>query len=45
MQLFECQQCGQLLDFENTRSERCGHVRGYLPESSVPSAVEWENSG
>ena len=45
MQLFECQQCGQLLDFENTRCERCRHDLGYLPESSVPSAVEWENSG
>jgi zinc-ribbon domain/Putative zinc-binding metallo-peptidase len=45
MQLFECQHCGQLLYFENTRCERCGHDLGYVPESSVLSAVEWENSG
>jgi hypothetical protein len=44
MQLFECQHCGQLLYFENTRCERCGHDLGYLPESSVLSALEWENS-
>lgn len=43
MQLFECQHCGQLLYFENTRCERCGHVLGYLPESSVLSAVEWDS--
>jgi hypothetical protein len=32
MKLFECQHCGQLLYFENTRCERCGHVLGYLPD-------------
>jgi len=31
MKLFECQHCGQLLFFENTHCERCGHVLGYLP--------------
>ncbi len=30
MKLFECQKCGQLLHFENTRCERCGRTRGYV---------------
>jgi hypothetical protein len=42
MKLFECQNCGQLLYFENTRCERCGHVLGYLPESAVLSALTAE---
>ena len=40
MKLFECQQCGQLLFFENTQCERCGHVLGYLPERTMLSALE-----
>lgn len=40
MRLFECQHCGQMLYFENTRCERCGHVLGYLPERVALSAVE-----
>ena len=39
MKLFECQNCGQLLYFENTRCERCGHVLGYLPDRAVLSAL------
>jgi hypothetical protein len=42
MKLFECQNCGQLLYFENTRCERCGQVLGYLPELTVLSALEPE---
>lgn len=45
MQLFECQHCGQLLYFENTRCERCGHSLGYLPELSVLSALAPEGDG
>ena len=45
MQLFECQQCGQLLYFENTLCERCGHSLGYLPELSVLSALLPEGDG
>jgi hypothetical protein len=45
MQLFECQNCGQLLFFENTRCERCGHLLGYLPDVSVLSALAWEEDG
>lgn len=39
MQLFECQHCGQLLYFENTRCEHCGHALGYLPEHAILSAL------
>ncbi len=45
MQLFECQQCGQFLYFENTRCEHCGHSLGYLPELSVLSALLPEGDG
>ena len=40
MRLFECQNCGQLLDFENRWCERCGLSLGYLPEQGVLSALE-----
>ena len=39
MKLFECQHCGQLLYFENTRCERCGHVLGYLCDREILSAL------
>lgn len=39
MKLFECQHCGQLLFFENTRCERCGYRLGYLPREGVLSAL------
>jgi len=42
MKLFECQHCGQLLYFENTRCERCGHVLGYLSGEAVLSALSQE---
>jgi hypothetical protein len=42
MKLFECQQCGQLLYFENTRCERCRHVLGYLPDRVLLSALDPE---
>jgi len=42
MKLFECQHCGQLLYFENTRCERCGHVLGYLPDRTTLSALTAE---
>jgi hypothetical protein len=40
MKLFECQNCGQLLYFENTRCESCGHRLGYLPAKETVTAVE-----
>ena len=40
MKLFECQHCGQLLYFENTRCESCGRRLGYLPARETVTAVE-----
>ena len=45
MRLFECQRCGQLLDFENRWCERCGLSLGYLPERGILSALEAGPSG
>lgn len=42
MQLFKCQNCGQMLYFENTRCENCGFRLGYLPERATLSALEPE---
>jgi hypothetical protein len=44
MKLFKCQNCGQLLYFENDHCERCGHRLGYLPEAGELSAVEADGS-
>jgi hypothetical protein len=40
MKLFECQNCGQRLYFENTRCESCGLSLGYLPANEVVTALE-----
>lgn len=40
MRLFRCQSCGQVLHFENTRCERCGHALGFLPAPATLSALE-----
>ncbi len=42
MKLFKCQSCGQVLYFENTKCESCGHGLGYLAEQMALSAVEAE---
>lgn len=42
MKLFECQHCGQLLYFDNTQCERCGHTLGYLPDLTQLSALTAE---
>lgn len=39
MKLFKCQNCDQLIYFENTRCERCGHALGYLWEERELSAL------
>ena len=40
MRLFRCQNCEQMLYFENTRCERCKFRLGYLPDGAVLSAME-----
>src|SRR5882757_4097894 len=40
MKLFECQNCGHPLYFENTTCESCGLRLGYLPEQEVVTALE-----
>ncbi|MBS0639826.1 MAG: putative zinc-binding peptidase [Proteobacteria bacterium] len=40
MKLFRCQHCAQVLYFENTKCERCGHQLGYIPETATLSALE-----
>ena len=45
MKLFECQHCGQLLYFDNTRCERCGHVLGFLPHRTMLSALNAGSGG
>lgn len=44
MQLFKCQNCGQIVYFENTSCEKCGERLGYIPELGILSAVRPENS-
>ena len=39
MQLFECQNCGQTLHFENRTCERCGHRLGYIAARQVLAAL------
>jgi hypothetical protein len=42
MKLFECQNCGQALYFENVRCESCGMSLGYLPSRETVTALEPE---
>jgi hypothetical protein len=44
MKLFECQNCGQPLYFENTACESCGLRLGYLPERETVTALEAEEA-
>ena len=45
MKLFECQNCGQALYFENTRCESCGLWLGYLPAKATVTALEEGEDG
>jgi hypothetical protein len=45
MKLFECQNCGQPLYFENTRCESCGLRLGYLPAKATVTALEEGEDG
>ncbi len=50
MRLFKCQCCEQLLYFENTSCERCGHRLGYDParftlRAMEPDGNDWREAG
>ncbi len=40
MKLFECQNCGQPLYFENIKCESCGARLGYLPREATVTALK-----
>jgi len=40
MKLFQCQNCGQALYFENTTCASCGLRLGYVPEGEIVTALE-----
>ena len=42
MRLFKCAVCAQLLYFEATRCESCGHLLGYEPSQNRLLALEAE---
>ncbi len=39
MRLFACQNCGQVLHFENIRCEQCASALGYLPGRNILAAL------
>src|ERR1044071_2987372 len=45
MKLFNCNHCGQLLYFENSHCERCGHQLGFVAENLQLVALEEKVSG
>ncbi len=45
MKLFECQNCGQLIYFENVQCERCGLALGFLGDTAEMTALEAASDG
>jgi hypothetical protein len=45
LKLFVCQDCGNVLYFENRACERCGHRVAFLPEKETMSAIEPDGEG
>jgi hypothetical protein len=45
VKLFECQNCGQLVYFENTQCERCGFALGFLPGAAEITALKPSGDG
>src|SRR5690349_18156433 len=43
MKLFECQNCGQPLYFENTSCVSCGMRLGFLPDQQLITALQESN--
>lgn len=44
MRLFQCQNCGNALYFENSHCEQCGKQVGFLPDRGEMSAVDADGS-
>ncbi len=44
MRIFTCQNCGQLLHFENTACMRCGLPLGFLPNDLILSALQAQDT-
>ena len=42
MKLFKCPCCSQVIYFENTKCENCGHRLGYIPDADILAALEPE---
>ena len=40
MKLFKCQNCHQIIHFENTLCEKCSSRLGYIPGQDVLTALE-----
>jgi hypothetical protein len=45
MKVFQCQQCGQPIYFENTACERCHSSLGFLPDDMVMTALQPQPEG
>mgnify|MGYP000112015588 FL=1 len=45
MKIFQCQNCGLAVYFENTVCERCGSRLGFLPDTAVLSALTDNGEG
>jgi hypothetical protein len=45
VKLFECQNCGQLIYFENVQCERCGFALGFLPAATLMTALQANADG
>lgn len=45
MMIFECQQCGNAIHFENTQCVECGNALGYLPDQFRLTVVKPDDGG
>ena len=45
MKIFACQNCGNLVHFENTVCMRCGAPLGFLPEQLLLTALAEQADG
>ena len=45
MKIFHCDNCGQLLFFENTNCVSCGRRAAYLPDLQLVASLEQDGDG